>query len=250
MRGYPAQARAHLAKALRLAQHLAHPFSLARTLHYDTILCQLHRDTLATRDQADVEITVATAQNFALAQASGRIMHGWAIGVQEHSPEGLVQIRQGLDMYRLTGAEYQRPHYLTLLAEVSGLLGQPDDRLVALDEALTVMEQTGERYYKAELHRQRGELLLLREAQSPPAQGSREQHDAEACFQQALAVARRQQAKSLESRATLSLSRLWQQKGKRTEAYDLLAPIYGWFTEGFDTADLQDAKALLDELGA
>jgi predicted ATPase len=248
MRGYPAQARAHLDKALRLAQHLAHPFSLARTLHYDTILCQLRRDTLATRAQADVEITVATAQNFALAQATGRIMSGWAIGVQDHSPEGLVQIRQGLAMYQLTGAEYQRPHYLTLLAEASGRLGQPEEGLAALDEALTVMEQTGEQYYEAELHRQRGELLLLREAQSHPAQGGRKPHDAEACFQQALDIARRQEAKSLELRAAMSLSRLWQQQGKRAEAYELLAPIYGWFTEGFDTADLQEAKALLEAL--
>jgi predicted ATPase len=121
--------------------------------------------------------------------------------------------------------------------------------LAALDEALTVMEQTGERYYEAELHRQRGELRRRREAQSPSAQGSREQHDAEACFQQALAVARRQQAKSLELRAAMSLSRLWQQQGKRSEARALLAPVYGWFTEGFDTADLQDAKVLLEELG-
>ena len=182
MRGYPAQARAHSARALGLAQQLAHPFSLARTLHYDTILCQLRRDAPAARDQADAAITVATAQNFALARATGLIMRGWAIAVQEHSTEGLVQIRQGLDMYRSTGAEYQRPHYLTLLAEASGLLGQPEDGLAALDEALTLMEQTGERYYEAELHRQRGELLLLREAQSHPAQGSREQHDSRGVF--------------------------------------------------------------------
>jgi len=110
------------------------------------------------------------------------------------------------------------------------------------------MEQTGERYYEAERYRQRGELLLLRAAQSPPAQGSREPHDAEACFQQALAVARRQEAKSLELRTAMSLSRLWQQQGKRAEAHDLLAPIYGWFTEGFDTADLQEAKTLLETL--
>jgi predicted ATPase len=248
MRGYPAQARAHLDKALHLAQHLAHPFSLARTLHYDTILCQLRRDTLATRDQADVEITVATSRNFALAQASGLIMRGWAIAVQERSPEGLAQIRQGLDMYQSTGAEYQRSHYLTLLAEVSGLLGQPEGGLAALEEALTLIEKTGEQYYEAELHRQRGELLLLYAAQSHPIQGSREQHDAEVCFQQALDVSRQQQAKSLELRAAMSLARLWQQQGKRTEARALLAPVYGWFTEGFDTADLQEAKVLLEAL--
>jgi predicted ATPase len=248
LRGYPAQARMQNTKALRLAQQFAHPYTLARTLYYDTVLCQLRRDAPAVRDQAEAAITVATAQRFALVQALGPIIHGWAIAIQEHSTEGLVQIRQGLDMYRSTGAEFQRPHFLTLLAEASGLLGQPEGGLAALDEALALMEQTGERYYEAELHRQRGELLLLREAKSHPAQGSREQHAAETCLQHALDVARQQQAKSLELRAAMSLSRLWQRQGKRQEAYDLLAPIYGWFTEGFDTADLQEARALLEHL--
>ena len=142
----------------------------------------------------------------------------------------------------------QRPHLLTLLAEVSGLLGQPEDGLTALEEALTLVEQTGEQYYAAELHRQRGELLLLRKAKSHPAQGSRDQHDAETCFQQALDVSRRQEAKALELRAAMSLARLWQHWGKHAEAHALLAPIYDWFTEGFDTADLQEAKTLLEEL--
>jgi TOMM system kinase/cyclase fusion protein len=248
MRGYAAQACAQSAKALSLAQQLAHPYTLARTLYYDTVLCQLRRDAPAVRDQAEAATTVATAQKFALAQALGLIMRGWAIAVQEHSTEGLVQIQQGLAAYRATGAEYQRPHFLTLLAEVSGILGQPEGGLAALEEALTLMEQTGERYYEAELHRQRGELLLLCEAQSHLAQDSREQHEAEVCFQQALDVARHQQAKSLELRAAMSLARLWQRQGKRAEAYELLAPIYGWFTEGFDTADLQEARTLLEEL--
>ena len=112
-------------------------------------------------------------------------MRGWAIALQEHRPEGLVQIRQGLDMYGATGAEYQRPHFLALLAEASGLLGQPEGGLAALEEALRLMQRTGEQYYEAELHRQRGELLL-RAAQSHPAQDSGEEHDAETCFQQAL----------------------------------------------------------------
>src|SRR5207244_5011515 len=169
-------------------------------------------------DQVEATITVATAQRFALMQASRPIMRGWAISVQEHSPEGLIQIRQGLDTYRSTGAEARRSHFLTLLAEASGLLGQPEDGLAALEEALTLLEKTGERYYEAELHRQRGELLLLREAKSHPDQGSREQHEAETCFQRALDVARGQQAKSLELRAAMSLARLWQHQGKRVEA--------------------------------
>jgi predicted ATPase len=110
------------------------------------------------------------------------------------------------------------------------------------------MEKTWERYYEAELHRQRGELLLLRAAKSHPAQDSQDQNEAETCFQHALDVARQQQAKSLELRAAMSLGRLWQRHGKRQEAYDLLAPIYGWFTEGFDTADLHEAKTLLEDL--
>ena len=117
-------------------------------------------------------------------------MRGWTMAVQEHSPKGLVQIRQGLDTYHSTGAEFQRPHFLALLAEVSGLLGQPEGGLAALNEALTLMEQTDEQYYEAELHRQRGELLLLRAEKSHPAQSSREQHDVETCFQQALDIAR------------------------------------------------------------
>jgi predicted ATPase len=246
--GYPTQARAQSAKALSLAQQLAHPFSLARTLYYDTFLGQLRRDAPAVRAQAEATITVATAQSFAFPQSAGLIMRGWAIAVLEQSAEGLVQIQQGLDMYRSTGAEAQRPHFLTLLAEASGVRGQPEGGMAALDEALTLVEQAGERYYEAELHRQRGELLLLRQAKNHPAQGSQDQHEAEVCFQHALDVARQQQAKSLELRAAMSLSRLWQCQGKRQEAYDLLAPIYGWFTEGFDTADLQEAKTLLEDL--
>jgi len=126
--------------------------------------------------------------------------------------------------------------------------GQPEGGLADLEEALTLIEKTGERYYEAELHRQRGELLLRREAKSHPAQGGREQDEAEACFQHALDVARQQQAKSLELRAAMSLARLWQQQGKRAKAHQLLAPVYGWFTEGFDTTDLQEAKVLLEEL--
>jgi predicted ATPase/class 3 adenylate cyclase len=248
LRGYPEQARTHSATALSLAQQLTHPYTLARMLYLDTILYQWRRDAQAVRDQADAAITVATAEGFALMQASGPIMRGWAIVMQEHSTEGLVQIRQGLDMYRSIGAEFQRPHLLTLLAEASGLLGQPESGLAALEEALTLVEKTGERYYEAELHRQRGELLLRRQAKSHPAQDSLEQHEAEVCFQHALDVARQQQAKSLELRAAMSLSRLWQQQGKRAEAHALLAPVYSWFTEGFDTADLQEAKTLLADL--
>jgi predicted ATPase len=128
-----------------------------------------------------------------------------------------------------------------MLAEAYGSTGQVEAGRGVLAEALTLVGTTEERWWEAELHRLTGELLLARPTENAA--------DVEACFRQALDIARRQAAKALELRAAVSLSHLWQQQGKRAEAYELLAPIYGWFTEGFDTADLQEAKALLEELG-
>jgi predicted ATPase len=142
--------------------------------------------------------------------------------------------------YRATGAEILRPYWLALLAEAQGAIGEPEAGLTALVEALTLVDTTGERWCEAELYRLNGELLLQ--------QHSDNQAEAEKCFHQAIVIAQNQQAKSWELRAATSLARLWQQQGKRQEAYDLLAPVYNWFTEGFDTADLKEAKALLDEL--
>jgi predicted ATPase len=141
-----------------------------------------------------------------------------------------------------------RPYYLALFAEASAQVGQTTEGLEALVEALATLAKSSARWWEAEMQRLRGELLLLRAATSHPAPGSQDQHEAETCFQHALDVSRQQQAKSLELRAAMSLGRLWQRQGKRQEAYNLLAPIYAWFTEGFDTADLQEAKALLDAL--
>ncbi len=157
---------------------------------------------------------------------------------------GLAQMRQGLAGSQASGQEIQRPWLLGVLAEACAHAGQLDEGLRLVTEALERVQQSGERALEAELYRLKGELLVHAEGGVQHAALT-----AEACFQQALAVARRQQAKSFELRAALSLSRLWQQQGKRQEAHDLLAPIYHWFTEGFDTADLREAKALLDELG-
>ena len=153
----------------------------------------------------------------------------------------MAQVRQGIAAWRATGAALFVPYFCTLLAEVAAHLGHTEDGLQALAEAHTLVEQQEERWWEAEIYRLRG-VLLLRQPGTPQA-------EAEAWLQRALDVARRQEAKSLELRAAMSLSRLWQQQGKHAEAYELLAPIYGWFTEGFDTADLQEAKALLKELG-
>jgi predicted ATPase len=170
----------------------------------------------------------------------GRILRGWALAAQGRGEEGIAEMRQGLIDWRALGVRTTVPYLLTLLAEAYGARGQAEEGLRLLAEARAVVHETGERFHEAELYRTQGDLLLR--PATPDA------HQAETCFQQALDVARRQRAKSWELRAAMSLARLWQQQGKYAEARELLAPVYNWFTEGFDTADLQDAKALLDEL--
>jgi predicted ATPase len=238
--GYPAQALAHVHNALTLAHELSHPYSLAVARWWAALVSQLRRDVPAVHEQAEAVVALSTEQGFTQWAANGAILRGWALATQGQGEEGMAQVRQGIAAWRTTGAAVLVPYFCTMLADVSAHLGHTADALQALAEAHILVEQHEERFWEAEIHRLRG-VLLLRQTGTP-------QGEAEACFQQALDVARRQQAKSLELRAAMSLARLWQRQGKRTEAYDLLAPIYGWFTEGFDTVDLQDAKALLEEL--
>jgi predicted ATPase len=169
------------------------------------------------------------------------ILRGWALAMQGQGESGMAQVRQGSAAWRATGAVLNVPYYCTILADVSDHLGHTADGLQALVEVYSLVEQQEERWWEAEICRLRG-VLLLQQTGTPQA-------EAEAWLQRALDVARRQEAKSLELRAAMSLSRLWQQQGKQAEARELLAPIYRWFTEGFDTADLQEARTLLDALG-
>jgi predicted ATPase len=196
---------------------------------------------LATHEQAEVAIALATEQGFTQWAAVGTTFRGWALAMQGRGEEGRAQVCQGVAAWRATGAVLHLPYFCTMLADVCDHLGHLEDGLQALAEAHTLGAQHEERWWEAEIARLRGVLLLR---QTMPQQA-----EAEACFQQALSIARHQEAKSLELRAAMSLARLWQQQGKRAEAHALLAPVYGWFTEGFDTADLQEAKALLVELG-
>jgi predicted ATPase len=160
--------------------------------------------------------------------------------VQGQIEDGITQICRGLSGLQNTGAEVRRPYYPGLLAETCGQAGQAEETLHLLDEAMALADNTGEHWPEVEPHRLKGELLFGLSA---------EKHaEAEAAYVQALALARRQEAKAPELRATKSLIRLWQHQGRRAEAYELLAPIYGWFTEGFETTDPQEAKALLEEL--
>jgi class 3 adenylate cyclase/predicted ATPase len=237
--GYPDQARQSSHDALTLAQELSHPFSLVYALGSATLLHYYLREAGAVHTQAEATIALSKEHGFPFWLEVGMIRQGWALAAQGQGAEGLAQIHQGLAARRTT-AEGIRPQIAAMLAEAHGSAGQAEAGLHVLAEAFTTMVYSGERQYEAELHRLKGELLLQHAVTQPG--------EAATCFQQALTIARHQQAKSLELRAATSLARLWQRQGKRTEAYELLAPVYGWFTEGFDTADLQEAKMLLEAL--
>ena len=170
----------------------------------------------------------------------GKIMRGWALTSQGQAEEGMRQMRRGLTAYRATGAELNVPYLLSLVAEGYARLGEVEAGLAVLQEGWEVMERTGEHVYHAEMCRLKGALLLQQQGTV--------QAEAEVCFQQAIAVAQQQSAKSWELRAATSLARLWQSQGKQAEAHQLLAEIYGCFTEGFGTSDLQEAQALMAEL--
>ena len=236
--GYPDQAIHHSQAALTLAQEVSHPQTLAYALVWRAILHQHRREASAAHEQAEAATTLATEQGFAYWLARGTVLHGWALAMQGQAEQGIAEMRQGLTADLATGAKVMQPYYLGLLAEAYGEGGHSEEGLPLLAEALAVMDNTELRYYGAELYRLKG-ALLLRQAVPDASQ-------AEACFHQALDVARAQQARSLELRAAMSLARLWQQQGKRQDARDLIVPVYDWFTEGFDTADLQEAKALLE----
>jgi class 3 adenylate cyclase/predicted ATPase len=239
--GYPDQGRAQMDEAVTLAQQVAHLFSLGFALSIAAMFHQFRREMRAAQEYAESAISLTQEQGFQYWRAHSAVHRGWALVQQQgQAQEGIEQITQGLRAHRGIGAEITRPYFLALLAEAQGTRGEPETGLTVLGEALTLAETTGVRWYESEIYRLQGELLLQ--------QSSDNQAEAEDCFHHALDIARNQQAKSFELRTATSLARLWQQQGKRQEAQDLLAPVYGWFTEGFDTADLKDAKALLDEL--
>jgi predicted ATPase/class 3 adenylate cyclase len=273
--GYPDQARQKSCEVLTLAQELNHPFSLAIALATSVIVHQLRREQQAAQEQANTLIALCTEQGIPFFLAWGIIWRGWILAVQGQGEEGIAQIRQGLAASRATGAGNWQPHFLALLAEAYEKAGQPEEGLTVLAEALAQVNKTGERFYEAELYRLKGELTL--QSQVPRSKSQVEQTlpgrvgsahhnvgfaaagtvggahptreaEAEGYFLKAIEIARSQQAKSLELRATTSLARLWQRQGKKKEAHELLTKLYDWFTEGFATKDLQEAKALLAEL--
>lgn len=258
--GYPAQALQQTQAALALAHELAHPMSLGIALSWAAIVYQFRREARRVRKHAEAAMALCSAQGFSFYLAWGTIMQGWALAEQGHHEEGIAQMRQGLAAQLATGAKLLRPYYLGLLAEAQARVGQIQQGFSLVAEGLAMVNRTGERAWEAELYRLRGELMLQQENQKLKGKSQKtkttdprlltpDPHaEAEACFLKAIEIARKQSAKSWELRATVSLVRLRQQQGKMKQAHSMLAEIYDWFTEGFDTKDLQEARALLAEL--
>ncbi len=253
--GYPDQALTRSHEALAFAQELAHPHVLTTIRGLAAQLYRFRREGQAVQEHAEAALTLAMQQGAVVWEVVGTILRGWALAEQGQVEEGIAHLRQGLAAYRGTGTEAERPHYLALLAEAYGKAGQTEEGLTLLDEALAEVDKSGERFYEAELYRLYGELTLQSCISCPVSGVSNPQPltldtlaKAETCFQKAIEIARQQRAKSLELRAVMSLARFWQQRGKKEEARQRLAEIYGWFTEGFDTADLKEAHILLETL--
>jgi class 3 adenylate cyclase/predicted ATPase len=236
--GFPDQALAQSKPAITEARRMAHPVTLAVTLGCGAILLSLVGDD-ATLDQwADQLVAVTTEQGIPSWRAIGIIHRGWAKVKSGDVTEGMSLLRSGTTAFRATGAELLMPHYLALLAGACEIAGQIEEALTLLDEGLQIADRTGERWLAAELNRRKGQLLL-RQGHSQAA---------EELYRKALGIAHEQEAKLWELRAAVSLARFRRDQDRLPEARDLLAPVYGWFTEGFDTADLREAKALIDEL--
>ncbi len=242
--GYPDQALKRSQEAMALATVLSHPFSLSYALMGIALLHLALREGKLAREEAEEVMSLSTEQGFPFWLPQATIVRGWALADQGQVEEGITQIQQGLAAYRNMGAETERKGFLPLLIATYAQGTQAEAGLSVLPESLDFVDKTGVRYYESDLYRLKGELTLQLQVESHKTQIK----EAEACFLKAIEIAQKQQAKSPELRATMSLARLWQQQGKKTEARQILADVYNWFTEGFDTGDLREAKALLEEL--
>lgn len=251
MLGYADQALTMGHKALSLARESSHASSLTFALFFSAVLHQCRREARRVQEQAEAMLALSPEHGFVQRIAGGVLLRGWALTQQGMVEEGITQIQEGLSAWLADGSELGKTQILARLAEAYEKVGRTEEGLRALAEAFAALDKNAERHYEAELYRLQGDLVLQQALQqqvpgTPPRAGHSE---AETHFCRAIDVARRQHAKFQELRAVMSLSRLWQAQGKYTEARTMLQETYGWFTEGFDTADLQEAKALLEELG-
>jgi len=236
--GYPDRALQLGGEALSITERIEHGYSRSRSHYWISALHAYRREWAIVEERAAAAIASARERGLAMVVAVGRIMRGAARAMVDPKEEYAAEIREGLAAYRATGARVQSTYHLILLAQALAACRRHGEGLAAVREAAALVEETGERFVEAEIHRLEANLLLSENGSA----------EAEACYARALAVARAQQARSLELRAACDLARLWAERGDRARAAELLAPIYGWFTEGFDTADLKEAKALLDAL--
>lgn len=225
------------AEAVTLARSLSHPYSLAFAMWQYAIVLQVGRQRQSCCDLATELIELSQEHDFPMMRGAGMFFLGWATADGGELEQGISLMEQGLALFSAV-RQVTRPYMLAVLASAKADLGTPDEGLELLKDALASTAVSGERWWQAEMHSLRGRLLA-----------ARGQHDeSEACFRCAIEVSRGQSARTLELRAATSLSRLWSDRGRNAEARDLLAPIYGWFTEGFGTPDLKEAKILLDAL--
>jgi adenylate cyclase len=215
--------------------------SLASALSWAAALHQLRGEVGRAREVAEIDLALTAEEIIPFFRAHGVMLRGWALVKEGQGEDGIAQLREGYAAYRAIGAQIECPHWLALLAEAYLDTGRPAEGLHPIGEALDYVAQTGIVYYEAELHRLDGELRLRLDTP--------DEQRAETSFRRALEIARQQHAKSWELRAATSLARLWGNQGRREAARELLAPVYGWFIEGFDTVDLKNAAALLAELG-
>jgi DNA-binding winged helix-turn-helix (wHTH) protein len=248
--GYPDQARQRGDEALTLTQGIASPYNRCNLLLFLACFHCFRQEWRLAQQWVEEALSLAHTLGFVLLAALGTMVRGATLTAQDHAQEGLAHLRHGLTACQTLGTKQLRPWGLAMLAESYARVGQPEAGLTALAETHALMAATGDVFYAAEMARLEGVLRLQGCDQAPDVEtGTSLVATVEACFQHALEMARSRQARWWELRGAVSLARLWQQQGKRTEARDLLAPIVGWFTEGFDTADVQEAKALLAELG-
>jgi class 3 adenylate cyclase/predicted ATPase len=237
--GYPAQANRAMDQAVAHAKELNHPYSIGLTMLFAAQLSQLRREPQAACIRAEEALEISAQHDLHAVALWCLLPRGWALAQQGDVSAGISDIREAMDRRQSMGVGAVWPWFFALLAEAHGALGEFDEALRAADEALEWVQRNDERLYQAETHRIKGELLLHKQVPDPAA--------AEKCFEQALAVARDQQAKSWELRAATSMARMWLRQGRFDDARALLSPIYNWFTEGLDTADLRDAKTLLEQ---
>jgi DNA-binding SARP family transcriptional activator/predicted ATPase len=231
--GYPERAKERSQEAIAYAEKLEHPYSLVVANAYGAILFQLRGDLASCRRHAEAARELCAKYGFAYYIEWGAILGGWLLAQEGAYEAGVTETRRGLENLQSAGAEFRRPYYLSLLADACRDAGRLDEAREAIGEALATAERHHELWWSAELHRLKGELS------APPS--------AEACFHKALKIARHQESKSLELKAALSLGRLWRAQGKTGKAQELVKSVYAWFSEGFDTADLQEARVFLGE---